>query len=149
MRNVSDKICRENQNTRFVFSNFCYRAVYEVMWKNVEPDRSKMTIWRMRISCWLPKATDTQSEYGIHISFALQQWLHERPSLLRYTNIARLVLTNITSCEGKCNQSINGPIKIFNVPHHSGRFETLSIEQSLYLFVYLFNLKPFSVTQNW
>jgi hypothetical protein len=25
MKNVSDKICRENQNTHFMFSNFCLR----------------------------------------------------------------------------------------------------------------------------
>jgi len=36
------------------------RAVYEIMWKNtVQPDRPKMTIWRMRIACWITKATDT------------------------------------------------------------------------------------------
>jgi hypothetical protein len=36
MRNVSDKSCRENQNTLFVFSNIFFfenRAVYEIMWK--------------------------------------------------------------------------------------------------------------------
>jgi len=41
MRNVSDKSCRENQNTHFVFSTFSppkNRAVDEIMWKNtVEP----------------------------------------------------------------------------------------------------------------
>jgi len=42
MRNVSDKICRENQNTRFVFSNFFFfekSSVYEITWKNVERGR--------------------------------------------------------------------------------------------------------------
>jgi len=30
------------------------RAVYKIMWKNmVEPDRLQMTIWRMRIACWI------------------------------------------------------------------------------------------------
>jgi len=29
-------------------------------WKNiVQPDRPQMTIWRMRISCCLPTATNT------------------------------------------------------------------------------------------
>ena len=28
----------------------------------------------MRIACWIPKATNTYSEYVIHIAFALQQW---------------------------------------------------------------------------
>jgi hypothetical protein len=29
----------------------------------VEPDRPPMTIWRMRLACWVPKATDIRSEY--------------------------------------------------------------------------------------
>ena len=44
-----------------------------------------MTIWRMRIAYWIPKATNTHSQYVILIAFPLQQWLHERASLLRYT----------------------------------------------------------------
>ena len=47
-----------------------------------------MTIWRMRIVCWITKATNTHSEYVILITFPLQQWLHERPSMLRHTYIA-------------------------------------------------------------
>jgi len=64
MRNVSDKSCRENQNTYFMFHNFFFgnRAVYEIMWKNiVERGRPQMTIWRMRISCWITKATHTHT----------------------------------------------------------------------------------------
>jgi hypothetical protein len=31
------------------------------MWKNVEqPDRTQVTIWRMRFAYWILKATDTQ-----------------------------------------------------------------------------------------
>jgi len=49
------------------------------MWKyTVEPERPQMTIWPMRISRWVSKATDTHSEYPILIAFLLQQWLHER-----------------------------------------------------------------------
>jgi hypothetical protein len=47
MTGVSDKSCRENQNTRFVFDNFFPEdfADYEVMWKYmVEPDRLQMKI---------------------------------------------------------------------------------------------------------
>jgi len=50
-----------------------------------------MTIWRMRIACWIPKATDTHSEYVIFIALPLQQWLHERASMLRYTYIVVLL----------------------------------------------------------
>jgi hypothetical protein len=40
-------------------------AVYEIMWKNMaERGRQQMTIWRMRIACWIPEATDTHSEYA-------------------------------------------------------------------------------------
>ena len=52
-----------------------------------------MTIWRMRIACWIPKVTNTYSEYVILIAFPLQQWLHERVSLLRCTYIACIVIT--------------------------------------------------------
>jgi hypothetical protein len=50
-----------------------------------------MTTWRMHISRWVPKATDTHSEYVILIAFLLQQWLRERATMLRYTYIAYLV----------------------------------------------------------
>jgi hypothetical protein len=40
------------------------RAVYEIMWENiVERGRPQLTIWRMHIACWIPKDTDTHSEY--------------------------------------------------------------------------------------
>jgi hypothetical protein len=37
MRNFSDKVGRENQNTHFVFNNFFFEnhAVYDLMWKNI------------------------------------------------------------------------------------------------------------------
>jgi hypothetical protein len=55
------------------------RAVYEIMWENVvESDNAQMTICRTCIACWIPKATDTHSEYVISIAFLLQQWLQER-----------------------------------------------------------------------
>jgi len=63
MRNVSDKSCRENQNTHVAFSNFLEnRAVYEKMWENIaERGRPQMTIRRMRIACWIPTATNTHT----------------------------------------------------------------------------------------
>jgi hypothetical protein len=89
MRSVSDKGCRENENTFYVHfpENL---AFYEIMWKNVvEPGRPQMTIWRMRIACWIPKAKNTHSEYVI--AFSRQRLLHERASVLYYTYIAGLV----------------------------------------------------------
>jgi hypothetical protein len=38
---------------------------------------------RMRTACWIPKATDTHTEYVILFAFARQQWLCQRALLLR------------------------------------------------------------------
>jgi len=51
--------------THFMLSNFFFpkkRAVCDKMWENiVERGRPQMTIWRMRIACWIPKATHTHT----------------------------------------------------------------------------------------
>jgi len=55
-----------------MFNNFFFKnsAVYEIMWKNnVEAERLEMTIWRMRIACWISRTTNTNSV----IAFPLQQ----------------------------------------------------------------------------
>jgi len=47
MRNVSVKICRENQNTHFMLNYFSFenRAIYEIIWRTVvQPDWPQMTI---------------------------------------------------------------------------------------------------------
>jgi hypothetical protein len=62
------------------------RALYEILCKNiVEQGRAQITIWHMRIACWITKAAGTHSEYVKLIAPPLQQWLHERAQLLRYT----------------------------------------------------------------
>jgi hypothetical protein len=49
------------------------RAVYDIIGKNMaERGRPQMTTWRMRIAYWIPKATDTHSEYVIIIAFLRQ-----------------------------------------------------------------------------
>jgi len=50
-----------------------------------------MTIWRMRIACWITEATSRHSEYVIIIALTLKQWCHQRICMLRYTSIACLV----------------------------------------------------------
>jgi hypothetical protein len=45
----------------------------------------------MRIEFWIPNATNTNSDYVILIDYPLQQWLHERASILRHAYIACLV----------------------------------------------------------
>ena len=78
--------------TKFLFYD---RVIYKIMWKNiVEPERPQITIRRIHISRWVPKATHTHSEYVILTAFLLQQWLHERASLLRYITLP--VVLNLT-----------------------------------------------------
>jgi len=62
-----------------------------------------MTIWRMRIAYWVSKATDTHSEFVVVIAFPLQEWLHERVSVLRYTYIASHVYT-LSQKHSVCNK---------------------------------------------
>jgi hypothetical protein len=74
IRKGSDENFTGNQNTHFIFNNVFFfenRAVYEIMWKKyrTEADRPQMIIRRMRISCWIRKATKTPSEYVIIIAF--------------------------------------------------------------------------------
>ena len=66
----------------FFFNN---RAVFEIMWKSiVELGRPQMTIWRMRIACWIQKVIETQAACVMLAAFPPQEWLHERASTSRY-----------------------------------------------------------------
>jgi hypothetical protein len=66
--------------------------VYKTRWKNIiKRGRSQVTIWCMRIACWILKATNTHSGCVILIAFPMQQWLHEQASMLRYTYIVSCV----------------------------------------------------------
>jgi hypothetical protein len=84
----------------FMFSKLFFEnhAIYEIMWKNtVELDRPQTTKRPIRFACWIPKATNTRLEFIILIAFPLQQWLHDRASLLRYTYIACLLVFTSSS----------------------------------------------------
>jgi hypothetical protein len=68
-------------------------AIREIMRKNVvESGRSQMTIWCMRIACWIPKATTTHSECVILIAFPLKLCLHKCTSVLCYATWSVLLL---------------------------------------------------------
>jgi hypothetical protein len=51
----------------------------------------------MRIAFWIPKATNTHTHTHtgcvIPVAFPLQQWLHERASVLRYTYVYIVLYT--------------------------------------------------------
>ena len=73
MRNISDKICRGDHNTHFVFNIsfffFGMCAVYEITWKKklgtARHAIDENIIRRMRFACWITKATNTHLEYVI------------------------------------------------------------------------------------
>jgi hypothetical protein len=74
MRHVLDESCRENQNTRFIFSNHVpqNRAVYEIMWENMIQSLEATVdriILLIRFAWWRCKATDIYSDYEILIAF--------------------------------------------------------------------------------
>jgi hypothetical protein len=70
----------EKSRTHFMFINLSpeNRTIFETMWKNIlEQGRPQMRILRMPVTCWIPNATNTISEYVILIVLPLQQWFHE------------------------------------------------------------------------
>jgi hypothetical protein len=97
MRNISDKSCIENKNTSFTFHNFFFRKSYrlrDIIEKCGTSSQATYDnkIQRMRISCWIAKATNTHAEYRFIIAFPLQILLQEPTLVLRYTYIACLVI---------------------------------------------------------
>jgi hypothetical protein len=54
IKSISVRLCRGNQNTHFVFSNFFFEnlAVYEKIWRKiVDPDTPNVRIWSMPFAC--------------------------------------------------------------------------------------------------
>ena len=78
MRTLWDKFVEKIKAHISCSVNFCRsRAVYEMVWNVVQPDRPQTTICPKRIARRVPKATDIHSEYVILTAFPLQKWLHE------------------------------------------------------------------------
>jgi hypothetical protein len=91
MRNVSDKKLQKKSNTHFIFRFFFFenRSVYEIMWKAiVETDRAQLTLWLTSIIYWVPKATNTLSEYVKTYCFSTATVVPRKRLMLRYTYIA-------------------------------------------------------------
>ena len=83
----------ENIKTHILYSITFFRKSYR-LWDNVEKycRAGQATDDNMAhaVSYWITKTTNTHSECVILIAFPLQQWLHERKSVLRYTYISCL-----------------------------------------------------------
>jgi len=109
MKNASDKCCRENRNTHFMFSNYFFPRKSCLLRENVEDccvageSTNGNTTRRMRFAWRITKATDTRSEYVTRIAFPRQQWLRERTSMLRSTYTPCLVnccTWSLSLCDG-------------------------------------------------
>ena len=109
IRSVSNKRCRENQNTYFMFSNFFRKSC--CIWDNVDKydgargATNDVLIWRMRAACWIDPCTRPSARAytrkhsntrahtqirNIH-SFSTPSMIGECASMLRYTYIVCLV----------------------------------------------------------
>jgi len=93
MRNVSDQVVEkikiQASLSKFIFFFSKIVSFMRKCGKNVvEPDR--------QIACWTTKARKMPSEFVIRIAFPVQQWLHERVSLLHlYPNCFSCFFFNV------------------------------------------------------
>jgi len=78
-----------------------------------------MTTWQMSVACWIPKATDTHSEYVILIVFPLQQCFHERSSILCHTYVTCLV--QFSACDS-FSDALSCVVCPTDVPHCCSSF---------------------------
>ena len=86
-----------------------------LIWKTmVEPDKPQMTIWLMRITCWIPNATETHTVYVLLTAFPVQQWLQEHASLFRYSTLSVLLFQLRATSIWKWIGSIGG-INLYHI----------------------------------
>jgi hypothetical protein len=89
MRNVFHDNCRDEHNIHFYSVTFFFRkscCLWNTVYKHVtarQTTNGNMTTRLTRISCWIPKATNTHSEYVILLAFRLQRWLCGHALMLR------------------------------------------------------------------
>ena len=85
--------------TRFIFNKaffFEYCAVNEIMWKNIaERCSPQMIIWPMLIACWVPKATNTHSQYVILIALPLHVGCTKAPQCYIARTVSVFICTQV------------------------------------------------------
>jgi len=109
MRTASDKVIEEIKSLFYVqlfLSEIC--AVYEIMWKNIVlPSRLQMTIRITRVDRWIPKASNTHSEYVIFNVFHCCNGTIAR-KILRYICIYIYIYIYIQGVPGGMCQTSGG-----------------------------------------
>jgi hypothetical protein len=114
MKNISDKSCRENQNTHFILCNVFRKSSH--LWDRLEKYfRARRAIndykkWCMRFACCISKATDSHLKCIIPIAYPRQEWLCEsfkiptvhyvlfRPGITGETILLQLLSGNLFWC---------------------------------------------------
>ena len=104
MKNLSDKSCRENQNTHFMFKEFfrescCLRDHVEKYCTAGQATDDNIT-WSMRISCWITKVrihTHTHTHMHTHTHAHTHTCTHSHTynSLFCHGNNS---YTNVSQC---------------------------------------------------
>ena len=118
MKNVSDKSCRENQNTHFMSNNsFFSKMNYKIMWKNiVEAERQPMIVWRMNCMLYTQGCRHTLRICNIRFPTAkMVAWKRLHGTL------------NVHSCQQKSigvkfSKSRTGSDVRYSCHHNSSRF---------------------------
>ena len=126
MGNISDKSI-ESQNTHFKYNNSFPRKSCPIRdnkekYGTVRQATDDIIIRRMRIACWVTKATDNHSEYVILPAFPQQQWLLKKASVSSYTYISCLIIwifqtsRSATHCSRACHQRDCVQLRLHIVP---------------------------------
>ena len=81
----------------------------------IEPNRPQMAIRRLRIARWIPKFTNTYSEYVIRIAFPPQQRLQDAPQCYPMRNLPVLSIVKLSYIYSPLG--CKGLLKPRGVPH--------------------------------
>jgi hypothetical protein len=90
MKNISNKSCRRNKNTHFMFSNLFQRIVLFMRQCGQIFRQAAVNMAHVRKHTPAPVHAHTHT----HTAYSRQEWFLERTSILRYTCIASPVYVN-------------------------------------------------------
>ena len=111
MRNVSNKSCRENQNTYLMFNFFSPKnhAIIDNVGKYGRARLAKddNIIRCMRFACWITKTTDTHTQKMQHLPlFHSNNRYVIQPQCYLYIDIPRLVPNYFPNCWYPCSSVV-------------------------------------------
>ena len=105
MERVADKIYKDKISPHILCSVTFFSensAVCDIMWKNTsDSNEPRITRWRMRIACWISKATNTHSGRALLTAFQEHSsLLRDLPVLLISYTLSSIVLwsTQLLRC---------------------------------------------------